>query len=244
MDNIKKTNAVKGVLVAIIIILLGGCAILTAKMNNKQEEQSTIKGQTAQKQEKISCEGLLEITNTEKKYFEEYDSENYVFTIKNVSCDKLVKVEFRLDNTDYAVYELHNINPGEEYNVVAYNTLEDEVKLNVVSVKYDNKSIFEKEVEVKSLEIEGSKIKGVISNKGERKLYPNEILFNIKSEGKYIQKGLNYSGCFFEGLVIIPGQDFEFEYDLKSGEELDKEKGIVYKYSDLEFKSYETVELR
>lgn len=75
---------------------------------------------------------------------------------------------------------------------------------------------------------------------GKRELYPNQVVYFVKnSDGDIVQRSLEYSGCFDDSLEFDEGETFEFEITLEENEELDSSKGIVFKYSDTSFRSYD-----
>ena len=179
----------------------------------------------------------LTITSQEKKYFDEWKTENYEIVVKNTSGGYIRKISFTLGE---GIYELYNLNPGESYKFVAFNT-ETDINLKVMSIVYDTINYNEGEIELQRNNIEG-KVSGTITNKGERDLYPSQIIYFLEDgNGNTIQKVISYAGCFFEGLVIHKGETLDFEEEIPQGYTLNNNKGIMVMYSDLEFKYTEQV---
>ena len=180
--------------------------------------------------------GILEMVSSQKKYQEEYDTENYEVIVKNTSGETLKKVEFTLGE---GIYELYDILPDEKYKFVAYNT-EENLDLKIISVDYEIKNFYPEEISM-DITNDGKKVTGLVKNNGERDLYPSQIIFFLKDEqGNTVQKNIEYAGCFFEGLIIKPSKSLEFESDIPQGYYFNNSKSVIVRYSDTEFKMIET----
>ncbi|MBO5476541.1 MAG: hypothetical protein J6A15_02155 [Clostridia bacterium] len=231
---------IKSVIVgtAIGAILVGSVWLLYTKGNNKEEvEKNEVKSNL---ETQLSCKedekATLEIVRAEKKYFEEWDSENYEVILKNTSGEYMQRVQFSFGE---GIYEIYNVEPDDEYKIIAYDS-ETNLNLKIMTVDYVIPSYFPEEVTLNTT-TENSKLSGVFKNNSEIELYPNQIMIFLKNQdGKIVQKTIEYAGCFFEGLVIKPGAEFNFEFEIPEGHILLKNKGIMFKYSDLEFRMYET----
>lgn len=71
-------------------------------------------------------------------------------------------------------------------------------------------------------------------------MYPNRVIIFLKdNNGNTVQESLEYSGCFDDGLVISPNEEFKFEFEIESGYTLNDSQRIVFKYSDTDFKEYD-----
>lgn len=222
---------------AIGAILIGCVWAVYTKVNKEEikrnEVNSSLETQFECKQDEKKT---LEIVKSEKKYFEEWDSENYEVTIKNTSGESMQRVQFTLGE---GIYEIYNVEPDDEYKIIAYNS-ENNINLKIMTIDYEIPSYFPDEVSLQTT-IEDNKLTGVVKNNSEIELYPNQVMIFLKDQnGDIIQKTIEYSGCFFEGLVIKPGAEFKFEMEIQEGHILLKNKGIMFKYSDLEFRMYET----
>ena len=177
----------------------------------------------------------LTITSQEKKYFDEWKTENYEIVVKNTSGSYIRKISFTLGE---GIYELYNLNPQESFKFVAFNT-EKDINLKVMSIVYDTLNLNEGETELQRNNVEG-KVSGTIQNKGERNLYPSQIIYFLEDgNGNTVQKVISYAGCFFEGLVIHKGETLDFEEEIPEGYRVLTSKGILVQYSDLEFKNIE-----
>lgn len=230
---------IKSVLVGIATgaILIGGVFGIYTKINKeeirKNEVVSNLETQLEAKQDEKKT---LEIIKAEKKYFAEFNSENYEITIKNTSGKSMQRVQFTLGE---GIYEIYNIEPDDEYKIVAYNS-EDNIDLKIMTIDYEISSYFPDEVDLKTT-IEDNKLTGMVKNNSEIELYPNRVIIFLEDqEGDIVQKTIEYSGCFFEELVIKPSAEFKFEMEIPEGHVLLKDKGIMFKYSDLDFRMYET----
>lgn len=222
---------------AIGAILIGCVWGVYTNANKKEVEEnevnSNIESQFECKQDEKKT---LEIVKSEKKYFEEWDSENYEVIIKNTSGVSMQRVQFTLGE---GIYEIYNVEPDDEYKIIAYNS-ENNINLKIMTIDYEIPSYFPDEVQLNTT-IENNVLTGVVKNNSEIELYPNQVMIFLKDQnGKIVQKTIEYSGCFFEGLVIKPDAEFKFEIEIPEGHILLKNKGIMFKYSDLEFRMYET----
>lgn len=200
-----------------------------AECNAKKEEKET----TNTKQEDI-----LTVVSSQKKYFEEYKTENFEVVVKNTTNKTFKKVTFTFGEGEYMLY---NVKPNEEFVVVAFNT-EKTINLKVLSVDYDIVTYFENEASMSVNNTQGSKITGSVKNNGQREIYPEEIiLFFTDSQGRTVQKIISYAGCFFEGLIIHMGDSLDWEFENTDNYTFNREKGVVFVYSDLEFKTHDTI---
>lgn len=173
----------------------------------------------------------IEVIKEELKYSDEYDVDVIEITIKNTSGKDLKKIEF---SKDYEQFEVYNMAAGETYKVISFN-IENKDDIKIISTDY----LEDKEALSLETKKEGSKVKGIILNDSTVYIYPNRIAIFVKdSEGNINQKTLEYAGCFFEDLVINPNQEFEFEIEIPEGYSIIEDKGIVFKYSDLDFDTY------
>ena len=245
MRNLK--IIVTGVMVTAILVAGGVCLKnMFSKKEVKEEEVVTSefiqnKSMDESKKEEAKVVAVqtepLTIVSQEKKYFEEWKTENYEIVVKNTSGSYIRKISFTLGE---GIYELYNLNPGESYKFVAFNTEED-INLKVMSIVYDTINYNEGEIELQRNNIEG-KVSGMITNKGERNLYPSQIIYFLEDgNGNTVQKVISYAGCFFEGLVIHKGEKLDFEEEIPQGYKVLTSKGILVQYSDLEFKNVEEV---
>lgn len=228
---------------AIGAILVGCVCAIYTKININKEEiesnevESSIKTQLECKQDERKT---LEIVKSEKKYFAEWDSENYEVTVKNTSGESMQRVQFTLGE---GIYEIYNVEPDDEYKIIAFNT-ETDIKLKIMTIDYEIPTYFPDEVTLETT-IGDNKLTGVVKNNSQIELYPNQVMIFLKDQnGDIVQKTIEYSGCFFEGLVIKPGAEFKFEMEIPEGHILLENKGIMFKYSDLEFRMYETRNFR
>ncbi len=220
---------------ATIGIVVGGTVFSAVKINKKDEELVTSQLKE-EKQESYTHQSALEIVNYQKKYFKEYDSENYEVEVKNTSGKVLKSVEFTLGE---GIYTLYDIQPDETYKFVAFNT-ENDIDLKVISIDYEILTYNEDEI---SLEItnDGKKVTGKIKNTSQRDLYPSQVIFFLMdNEGNIIQKALEYAGCFDEGLVIKPGKELSFEADIDGNTSYYNSKKAIVRYSDLDFREVYT----
>ena len=218
--------------------ILIGCVFGIYKKKKKKEVEenevnSNIESQFECKQDEKKT---LEIVKSEKKYFEEWDSENYEVIVKNTSGVSMQRVQFTLGE---GIYEIYNVEPDDEYKIIAYNS-ENNIDLKIMTIDYEIPSYFPDEVSLNTT-TENNILTGVVKNNSEIELYPNQVMIFLKDQnGDIVQKTIEYSGCFFEGLVIKPNTEFKFEIEIPEGHILLKDKGIMFKYSDLEFRMYET----
>ena len=158
---------------ATIGIVVGGTVFSAVKINKKDEELVTSQLKE-EKQASYTHQSALEIVNYQKKYFKEYDSENYEVEVKNTSGKVLKSVEFTLGE---GIYTLYDIQPDETYKFIAFNT-ENNVDLKVISINYEILTYNEDEI---SLEItnDGKKVTGKIKNTSQRDLYPSQVIFYL-----------------------------------------------------------------
>lgn len=192
------------------------------------EEKAEVK-ETQKKQE-------LEVVSYQKKYYELYRTELYEVVVK--SNANLEKVTFTFGK---GTYELYNVQEGEMY-VITASSEEEEINLSIMSVSYvldSNENLSLK------LNVEGNKIKGVITNNSDMDIYPNQIALDFKDENDVIKQAtIEYSGCFFEGLIIKANTTFEFEYEIPEGYTYLLDKGVEFKYSDLSFTNFNVVKIK
>lgn len=248
MRNLKffMTGVMVCALVASILMLKMSFAKEDCKeqdvVNASMEESKAIAGQVKQEKSEKTIVAkqaeILTLVTFDKKYQEEYGTENYEVVVKNTSRDYIEKITFTLGE---GIYELFNMNPEESYKFVAYNT-EKDLNLKVLSVTYETKTYgLEEEISLERNN-ESGKISGSVKNNGQRDLYPSQIVYFLNdSEGNTIQKVISYAGCFFEGLVIHPGNTHEFAEEIPSNYTLNTTKGVMVMYSDLDFKYTEQV---
>lgn len=229
--------------VMVCAVVAGGVIITSRVFRNEEKEQEKVNASVTEykalavdcKQEKKEA---LTMISSEKKYFEEWKSENYEVVVKNTSGSYIEKITFTLGE---GIYELYNLNPEENYKFVAFNN-ETDINLKVLSITYETKTYgLDDEISLERKN-ENGKISGSIKNNGQRDLYPAQIVYFVTdSEGNTIQRVISYAGCFFEGLVIHPDKTHEFEEEIPQGYTLNNSKGIMVMYSDLEFKYTEQV---
>ncbi len=223
---------------AIGAIVVGSAWVICTKSNVeeeciKREVKSEVQEQVSYNQDE---KRVLELEKIEKKYFEEYKSEGNEVTIRNTSGTNFKKIEFKIGDV---TYELYNVLKDESYKIVSYD-LDAKNNLKVISIDYEIPNYYPEEVDL-TLNITTDKISGKVINNGQRDLYPSQVIVFLKdSKGNTIQKTIEYAGCFFEGLVIKPNAEFEFELDIPSEYTLARNKGIIFRYSDLEFRMYDT----
>ena len=240
MSNLKFFMA--GVMVCAIVV--AGGVVLTQKVfkEDKKEQNEVNASVTEYKASNIECKAeqkeALTIISSEKKYQEEFKTENYEVVVKNTSGQYIEQITFTLGE---GIYELFNMDPDESYKFVAFNT-ETDINLKVLSITYETKTYgLDNEISLERNN-ETGKISGSVKNNGQRDLYPTQIMYFEKdSEGNTIQKVISYAGCFFEDLVIHPGNTHEFEEEIPQGYTLNTTKGVIVMYSDLDFRFTEQV---
>ena len=231
--DIKSVLAGTAIGAILIGCVFGICTNVHKKEVEENEVNSNIESQFECKQDEKKT---LEIVKSEKKYFEEWDSENYEVIVKNTSGVSMQRVQFTLGE---GIYEIYNVEPDDEYKIIAYNS-ENNIDLKIMTIDYEIPSYFPDEVSLNTT-TENNILTGVVKNNSEIELYPNQVMIFLKDQnGDIVQKTIEYSGCFFEGLVIKPNTEFKFEIEIPEGHILLKNKGIMFKYSDLEFRMYET----
>jgi predicted double-glycine peptidase len=138
MRNLK--FIVTGVMVTAILVAGGVCLknMFSKKEVNEEEivtsEFIQNKSMDESKKEEAKVVTVqtepLTIVSQEKKYFEEWKTENYEIVVKNTSGGYIRKISFTLGE---GIYELYNLNPGESYKFVAFNT-ETDINLKVMSI--------------------------------------------------------------------------------------------------------------
>ena len=229
--------------VMVCAVVAGGVVLASRVFKNEEKEQDKVNANvTEYKALAVECntekKEALTIISSEKKYQEEFKSENYEIVVKNTSGSYIEKISLTLGE---GIYELYNINPEENYKFVAFDN-ETDINLKVLSITYETKTYgLDDEISLERKN-ENGKISGSIKNNGQRKLYPAQIVYFVTdSEGNTIQRVISYAGCFFEGLVINPEGIHEFEEEIPQGYTLNNNKGIMVMYSDLEFKYTEQV---
>lgn len=219
------------------VVVVGGAWICTNNSREKEQQCDTVNYNLSEYSNLSQNEkGIMEVISYQKKYQEEYKTENYEVVVKNTSGELLKKIEFTLGE---GVYELYDMLPDEEYKFVAYNT-EENLNLKIISVYYEIKNYYPEEI---SLEIsnDGENINGSVTNNGQRELYPSQIIFFLKdNDGNTIQKTIEYAGCFFDGLVIKPEQSLEFESNIPQGYFFNDNKSVIVRYTDLDFRTVDT----
>ncbi len=131
--------------------------------------------------------------------------------------------------------------PDEEYKVVAYNTTND-LSLKEISVDYDMINYYPDEISFNLIKEEETFI-CEIKNNGERNLYPSQVIFFTKDDsGRTIQNTIEYAGCFNDNLVIKPNKTLKTDEEQgdMNGLLLNKNKPIIIRYSDIEFREVTT----
>ncbi len=125
--------------------------------------------------------------------------------------------------------------------MTAYNTADD-LTLNIISVDYDIKNYYPEEISLNIIKEEESFI-CEIKNNGERDLYPCQVIFFTKDDtGRTIQNTIEYAGCFDDDKVIEANKSFitdNCNNDMK-GLLLNKNKPVIVRYSDLDFREINT----
>jgi hypothetical protein len=221
-----------------VTVVVGGVCIYTNNLKKGEAQKEIVNSSIEEKYSIVKEERkILEIISSEKKYQEEYNTENYEVVVKNTSGEYLKRVEFSLGE---GIYELYDMIPDEEYKFVAYNT-EEEINLKVISTDYEIINYYPDEVSL-SITNDGKNVTGSIKNNGERDLYPSQIIFFMKDgSGNTVQKTIEYAGCFFEDLVIKPESTLDFESEIPDGYSFNNSKNVIVRYSDTEFKSVDTI---
>ena len=157
--------------------------------------------------------------------------------IKNVSGRHVGRAELKIDDVYYFAYDINN---GEE---IIINTFSEKAieEIEVISVDFDIKSsLYDNEITLEKVEIKGGVLKGSFKNNGQRSIYPSEIVYFVENlRGENEQRTISYASCFNDELVIKPGEKFEFEQEEK--EILSKNKNVIVRYSDLDFREVYTV---
>ena len=157
--------------------------------------------------------------------------------IKNVSGRHVGRAELKIDDVYYFAYDINN---GEE---IIINTFSEKAieEIEVISVDFDIKSsLYDNEITLEKVEIKGGVLKGSFKNNGQRSIYPSEIIYFVENlRGENEQRTISYASCFNDELVIKPGEKFEFEQEEK--EILSKNKNVIVRYSDLDFREVYTV---
>ncbi len=238
--NIKKVTL--GVVCGVIAVGV----VYSLLANNKQKEESKMGSAIGEFKESATVERTevketqkkqeLEVVSYQKKYYELFKAELYEVVVKSNAT--LEKVTFTFGK---GTYELYNVQEGEMY-VITASSDEAEINLSIVSVSYvldSNENLSLK------LNVEGNKIKGIITNNSNNDIYPNQIALDFEDKNNVIKQAtIEYSGCFFEGLIIKANTTFEFEYEIPEGYTYLVDKGIEFKYSDLSFTNYEVVKIK
>ncbi len=228
--------------------VVGGLWLIASKSSDSETEDKFVSYDSSvvecevQKEEatitKTKQEDILTVVSSQKRYFEEYHSENFEVVLKNTTNQTFKKVTFTFGQGEYVLY---NVRPDEEFVVVALSS-EETINLKVLSVDYDIVTYFENEANMSVNNTQGGKITGSVKNNGQREIYPSEIvLFFTDSQGRTVQKSIYYAGCFFEGLIIHTGDSLDWEFENTNNYTFNRKKGIVFVYSDLEFKMYDTI---
>ena len=157
--------------------------------------------------------------------------------IKNVSGRHVGRAELKIDDVYYFAYDINN---GEE---IIINTFSEKAieEIEVISVDFDIKSsLYDNEITLEKVEIKDGVLKGSFKNNGQRSIYPSEIIYFVENlRGENEQRTISYASCFNDELVIKPGEKFEFEQEEK--EILSKNKNVIVRYSDLDFREVYTV---
>lgn len=157
--------------------------------------------------------------------------------IKNVSGRHVGRAELKIDDVYYFAYDINN---DEE---IIINTFSEKAieEIEVISVDFDIKSsLYDNEITLEKVEIKDGVLKGSFKNNGQRSIYPSEIIYFVENlRGENEQRTISYASCFNDELVIKPGEKFEFEQEEK--EILSKNKNVIVRYSDLDFREVYTV---
>ena len=157
--------------------------------------------------------------------------------IKNVSGRHVGRAELKIDDVYYFAYDINN---GEE---IIINTFSEKAieEIEVISVDFDIKSsLYDNEITLEKVEIKDGVLKGSFKNNGQRSIYPSEIIYFVENpKGENEQRTISYASCFNDELVIKLGEKFEFEQEEK--EILSKNKNVIVRYSDLDFREVYTV---
>lgn len=229
--------------VAVGALIVGSVSLLCTKVSRKEvraEEGNTKslllaeKSQEDIKPEENEPKEILEIVSKKKVYLAEYDSENYEVLLRNTSMKTLAKVEITFGQ---GIYELYNIGPNETFKVISYND-DENIKLEIIAVNYSIPDFGMEEVTLTST-VTSSKIKCTVKNVSEREIYANQVVYFLRdAQGNVVMKTLEYSGCFNPELVTAPNKEFSFEFEIPEGYTFIKDKGIIFKYSDLDFRDY------
>lgn len=244
----KTKSFILGAAACLFVAIVGGAWFMQAKQSNSRKENNgtdesinsqfinstTTKKITSLEDDETGSE--LTIVSGKMNDFEGHPY--YEIVVQNTTYRTFKKITYRLGDV---VWEQYNVAPKEKFQAIAY----DEVKeVIVISVDYENSDLFEKETSL-DVSLEENKIIGKITNNGEREIYPSDIVLFVKnSQGVTKQIDIPYAGCFDPGLVMKKGENLEFSYDIEEGYTLLKEKGIVFVYSDLEFKEHTIQEYR
>lgn len=157
--------------------------------------------------------------------------------VKNVSGRHIDRAELKIDDVYYFAYDINN---DEE---IIINTFSEKAieEIDVISVDFDIKSsLYDNEITLEKVEIKDGVLKGSFKNNGQRSIYPSEIIYFVENlRGENEQRTISYASCFNDELVIKPGEKFEFEQEEK--EILSKNKNVIVRYSDLDFREVYTV---
>ena len=157
--------------------------------------------------------------------------------VKNVSGRHIDRAELKIDDVYYFAYDINN---DEE---IIINTFSEKAieEIEVISVDFDIKSsLYDNEITLEKVEIKDGVLKGSFKNNGQRSIYPSEIIYFVENlRGENEQRTISYASCFNDELVIKPGEKFEFEQEEK--EILSKNKNVIVRYSDLDFREVYTV---
>lgn len=243
----KTKSFILGAVACLFVTVVGAACIIQAKQNNSRKEKSeTDASVDSQFVESTTTKNIVEkdnetgseltIVSSIMNVYEEHPY--YELVVQNTTNRTFKKITYRLGEM---VKEQYNLAPGEKFQTIAYDEIKDII---VLSVDYGNVNLFEEETSMK-VSYEENKLIGTITNNGVRELYPSDIILFVEyAEGVITQVDIPYAGCFNPGLVIKPGETFEFSYDLEKGYKLLKDKGVVFIYSDLEFKDHTMQEFR
>lgn len=157
--------------------------------------------------------------------------------VKNVSGRHIDRAQLKIDDVYYFAYDINN---DEE---IIINTFSENVinEVEVISVDFDIKSsLYDNEITLEKVEIKDGVLKGSFKNNGQRSIYPSEIIYFVENpKGENEQRTISYASCFNDELVIKLGEKFEFEQEEK--EILSKNKNVIVRYSDLDFREVYTV---
>lgn len=243
----KTKSFILGAAACLFVAIVGGAWIIQAKQSSRKENNETDKSMDSQFIEQTTTKKInsleddetgSELTIVSGKMNDFEGHPYYEIVVQNTTYKTFKKITYRLGDV---VWEQYNVAPKEKFQTIAYDEVKEVV---VISVDYENSDLFDKETSI-DVSLKENKIIGTITNNGEREIYPSDIILFVKnSQGVTKQIDIPYAGCFDQGLVMEKGEKLEFSYDIEEGYTLLKDKGIVFVYSDLEFKEHTIQEYR